>query len=230
MSASRNRNVVATSNLKRRGPGRPRDEQLSCRRRSEILAAAILHFARRGFAETDVQLIADELGVGKGTVYRYFPSKERLFLAAVDQGMQSLREAVDAAAARAKAPLPRVEAGIRAYLEYFDRNPAVVELIIQERAHFRDRKRSTYFVHRDANLGPWRDLLASLIASGVMRKVPVDRALSIVSDFLYGTMFTNHFTGRKTSLTAQAGEVIDLLFHGLLTDQSTVLPRERGRG
>lgn len=209
--------MLIAADTKRRGPGRPRDEQLSRRRRSEILAVAIRQFARRGFAETDMQLIADELGVGKGTVYRYFPSKERLFLAAVDQGMAALREAVDAAAGRARTPLARVEAGIRAYLEYFDRHPAVVELIIQERAQFRDRKRPTYFVHRDANLGPWRDLFAGLIASGVMRKVPVDRVLNVVSDFLYGTMFTNYFAGRKTSLATQAGDVIDVLFNGLLS-------------
>ena len=203
----------------RRGPGRPRDEQLSRRRRKEILAVAIRHFAERGFADTDVQLIADELGVGKGTVYRYFSSKERLFLAAVDRGMEALREAVDAAAARATGPLPRIEAGIRAYLEYFDRHPAVAELIIQERAQFRDRKRPTYFVHRDANLGPWRELFARLIASGVMRDVPVDRILDVVSDFLYGTMFTNHFAGRRTALATQARDVLDVLFHGLLADR-----------
>lgn len=202
----------------RRGPGRPRDEQRSHRRRREILTVAIRHFAERGFAATDIQLIADELHVGKGTVYRYFPSKERLFLAAVDQGMEGLREAVDAAAARASDPLARIEAGIRAYLEYFDGHPAVVELIIQERAQFRDRKRPTYFVHRDANLGPWRTLFARLITEGVLRDVPVDRILEVISDFVYGIMFTNHFTGRKTSLATQARDILDVLFHGLLVD------------
>lgn len=212
--------LVTAENAKRR-PGRPRDAELNERRRKQILAVAIRQFAERGFTATDVQLIADELRVGKGTVYRYFPSKERLFLAAVDQGMESLREAVDAAAARSRTPLARVEAGIRAYLEYFDRNPAVVELIIQERAQFRDRKRPTYFVHRDANLGPWRKLFAELIAVGIMRNLPVDRILTVVSDFLYGTMFTNYFNGRKTSLATQARDVIDVLLQGLLADRTT---------
>jgi AcrR family transcriptional regulator len=207
----------------RRGPGRPRDDQLSHRRRREILSVAIRHFARHGFSASDVQSIADELRVGKGTVYRYFPSKDRLFLAAVDHGMAGLREAVDTAAARAESPLARIEAGIRAYLEYFDRHPDVVELIIQERAQFRDRKRPTYFVHRDANLGPWRDLFRRLIADGVLRDVPVDRILEVVSDFVYGTMFTNHFAGRKMPLATQARDVLDVLFHGLLAN------RKRGR-
>jgi AcrR family transcriptional regulator len=40
----------------------------------------------QGFATADVQEIANKTGVGKGTIYRYFPSKEELFLAAVDHG------------------------------------------------------------------------------------------------------------------------------------------------
>jgi AcrR family transcriptional regulator len=59
--------------VKRRG--RPRDETLVRRRREEILAAATRIFAQLGYRNTDVQIVADQLKVGKGTVYRYFPSK-----------------------------------------------------------------------------------------------------------------------------------------------------------
>ena len=59
-------------------------EETLCRRREEILAAAIHLFAVHGYAGTDTQLLADKLQVGKGTLYRYFQSKEDLFLAAVD--------------------------------------------------------------------------------------------------------------------------------------------------
>src|SRR5699024_4707587 len=55
-----------------RRPGRPKVPGLELRRRTEILDAAATQFARNGFAATDVQVIADQLGIGKGTVYRYF--------------------------------------------------------------------------------------------------------------------------------------------------------------
>ena len=61
-------------------PGRPKDEGLAARRCKEILDVAARLFAARGYQNTDVQVVADELGVGKGTVYRYFPSKRELFL------------------------------------------------------------------------------------------------------------------------------------------------------
>jgi AcrR family transcriptional regulator len=207
----------------KRRPGRPRDDSLPQRRRSEILEIAAHMFAKSGYAATDVQVIANRVGVGKGTVYRYFPTKELLFLATVDWSMRRLREAVDDAADRAESPLGRLAAGVRAYLEFFDRHPEVVELLIQERAQFRDRKQPTYFQHRDANLGPWRDLFRELIHSGILRDIPIDRITDVLSDLLYGTMFTTYFAGRKKTLASQCDDLLDIVFRGLLVRPGEVV-------
>jgi AcrR family transcriptional regulator len=47
-------------------------------KRDAILSAALELFAERGFHGTAVPLVADKAGVGAGTIYRYFPSKESL--------------------------------------------------------------------------------------------------------------------------------------------------------
>jgi len=49
--------------------------------RTGMLETALRIFARDGFHNADVQVIADEAGVGKGTVYRHFGNKQELFLA-----------------------------------------------------------------------------------------------------------------------------------------------------
>lgn len=196
--------------------GRPPDAQRLERRRAEILDAATASFARHGFALTDVQAIADALVIGKGTIYRCFPSKEALFLAAVDQGMRRLKQAVDHAAADVERPLEKIAAGMRAYLAFFDEHPEIVELLIQERAHFRDRKTPTYFVHRDANIGPWRHLFQGLVDAGIIRDRPVGPCIEVISNLLYGTMFTNYFAGRKTPLASQCDDMLELIFQGLL--------------
>lgn len=201
-----------------RSRGRPRDEELPERRRREIIDVATRHFAKHGFHDTDVQVLADELAMGKGTVYRYFPRKEELFLATVDFGMQQLKLAVDASTAQATTSQNCIELGVRAYLKYFDQHPEVIELVIQERSLFRDRQRPTYFVHQDANIGPWQELFASMIQAGVVREMPVERMTEVISDLLYGTIFTNHFAGRKKSLISQCEDVLDILFHGVLVN------------
>src|SRR5215510_13871781 len=47
-------------------------------KREAILAAALELFVERGFFGTAVPEIADRAGVGAGTIYRYFESKEAL--------------------------------------------------------------------------------------------------------------------------------------------------------
>ncbi len=202
--------------------GRPRDEQLTARRCEEILDAAAAIFARRGYPKTDVQLVANEVGVGKGTIYRYFPTKRELFLAAVDRGMRRLQAAVKAVPEDID-PLAQIAAAVRAYLTFFDANPALVELFIQERAEFKDRPKPTYFEYHDRPSDRWERLLQGLIATGRIRDVPVGRVMDVVGDLVYGTMFTNYFAGRRKSLEEQAHEIVDIVFHGILT------PAERER-
>ena len=57
--------------------------------------------------------LADRVGVGKGTLYRYFPSKRDLFLAAADRAMRRLREYLDGVATRDD-PLDQIAAAIEA--------------------------------------------------------------------------------------------------------------------
>src|SRR5258708_7191247 len=143
--------------LSKRPPGRTKDEALQVRRREEILAAATSVFAECGYRNADVQVIADRLGLGKGTVYRYFPSKRELFLAAVDRGVRRLHERVEADTANVPDPIDRIVQAVHAYLTFFAENRELVELFIQERAEFKDRKQPAYFEQREAAGGPWED-------------------------------------------------------------------------
>ncbi len=206
------------STVAKRGPGRPVDPGLTERRRAEILDAAAKLFARDGFADADTQVLADELQVGKGTIYRYFPSKRELFLAVADRVMRRLREEVDASIAGVDEPLQRVATAIHTYLDFFGQHPQFVELLIQERANFKDRKKPTYFQHRDANIGRWQELFRGLIADGRVRDMSVERITDVLSDLVYGTMFTNYFTGQRRRSSQQASEILDIVFHGILTD------------
>src|SRR5262249_11597392 len=110
-------------NVARRLPGRPRDAALQHRRRDEILDAASGIFAERGYPDTDVDSVAARLGVAKGTVYHYFPSKRELFLAAVDRGVARLNEFVCARAETFTDPLEMIAGAIETFLEYFESHP-----------------------------------------------------------------------------------------------------------
>jgi AcrR family transcriptional regulator len=196
---------------------RPADEALWERRSEEILEAAAALFAQHGYDQTDTQLLAEKLGVGKGTLYRYFPSKRALFLAAADRVMRQLHQCVEDSIRGVEDPLDQVAAAIRAYLTFFADHPDFVELLMQERALFKDRKEPTYFQHRAAHIERWRALYRGLIAEGRIRDMPVEQITDVLSNLVYGTMFTNYFTGPRKSIAAQAQDILDVAFHGILS-------------
>ncbi len=186
-------------------------------RREEILLAATSLFAQHGYNDTDTQALADHLGVGKGTIYRCFASKRELFLAAVDRVMTLLWERMEASSHGETDPLERIRRAVWAYLDFFGAHPEYVELLIQERALFRDRKKPTYFEHRDRNAHHWRELYRGLIEAGRIRDMPVDQIRDCMNYLLYGTMFVNFFRGTEKSAECQAKDILDIVFNGILT-------------
>ena len=185
-------------------------------RREEILDAATHLFAKNGYSETDTQALAERLQVGKGTLYRHFPSKRELFLAAVDRVMRCLREKVDANVDQIDDPMEKVAAGVRTFLNFFSQHPEFVELIVQERALFKDRKKPTYFELREDHVKKWQEIYRALIARGRLRDMPVERISDVVSSALYGTMFINYFVGQTKPSEEQAEDILDVIFHGIL--------------
>src|SRR5260370_5042242 len=53
--------------------------------RARLLAAAAEEFSRAGLERASIDAISLAAGYGKGTIYNYFPSKEELFLAVVEE-------------------------------------------------------------------------------------------------------------------------------------------------
>jgi AcrR family transcriptional regulator len=62
-----------------RRPGRPRSEQAE----QSIIEATLDLFAEQGFEGVCVEAVAARAGVGKATIYRRWPNKEELLLAAL---------------------------------------------------------------------------------------------------------------------------------------------------
>jgi AcrR family transcriptional regulator len=191
-------------------------DQRRAERRLSIVEAAAPLFASSGYSACEMDRVACEAGVAKGTLYLYFPGKQELFFACVDHGMAQMQRVVREAAESTNDPFERMARGIHAYLRFFEEHPEYVELLIQERAIFKDSKRSTYFEHRDANRAPWRELYMGLVEQGRFRgDIPVERMLDTVGSLLYGTMFTNHFVGRTVSLEEQYQALFEIILHGV---------------
>ena len=198
--------------------GRPRNPERIAKKKEAIMKAASILFAKNGYADTDVQSIAQEIGITKGTIYHYFPSKEELFLSTVDTEAARMTETLLHAANQYENPIEEVKAVILAYLQFAEENPVFVELLIEERTRFRNRPQHTYFRYRDATFPRWKRCAEDMQAEGIMRPCDPDQLVQVISDTLYGTIFTNYFAQAQPSSKKQAQAIIDIIFSGVLVE------------
>ncbi|MCS7015028.1 MAG: TetR/AcrR family transcriptional regulator [Gemmatales bacterium] len=199
--------------------GRPVDLALHARRRREILEVAIRLFGQQGYSATDTQQLAQALGVGKGTIYRYFRSKREIFYAALRHVMSQLDEEIQASIRGVDDPLRLSGQAIAAYLRFFQSHPHAVQLLLQELVHFRHEGLPAYFQHRRQTMHRWVNHLHHLMTTGAMRPVPAENTVEIMGDSLFGIMLSNFLNQRQRPPEIQAREVLEVFFCGLLTEQ-----------
>ena len=66
-------------------------------RRSQILEAAIVCFAKRGFHQASMHDISAEAGISVGLIYRYFANKEAVISAMADRHKQEIQALLERA-------------------------------------------------------------------------------------------------------------------------------------
>ena len=66
-------------------------------RRTQILEAAVICFAKRGFHQASMHDISTEAGISVGLIYRYFQNKEAVIAAMADRHKQEIHELVERA-------------------------------------------------------------------------------------------------------------------------------------
>lgn len=66
----------------------PTFKKLSPERQADILNAAIAVFARHGYYEANIDSICKEANISNGSLYRYFTSKENLYICACDYSLE----------------------------------------------------------------------------------------------------------------------------------------------
>ena len=203
-------------------------ERRLVQRREDILAEATSLFAEHGYSRAKVDDVALRLNLGKGTIYRYFPTKESLFLAVVDNALDNLLSRINSALDGTDDPFRRIESAIKAYLTFFDENLHLIEIFIHERAEFRDRNVPTYTVYRTSAIKRLEATLASLKAEGFVRDVNVQATASLLGDMIYGAIHSHAIRGERHKLASLAPLVIDIFFHGILTPGGKAAHKHRG--
>src|SRR5215470_4548245 len=174
-------------------------------KRQRILDAATAVFAERDFHRVQVSDVATRAGVGKGTVYLYFPTKDDLHRVALEASLTRIREDIEVAAAT-DAPTDAVlRAIVLVLLKFFWRRQHLLTLIQRYEA-----RRGSGPDRRERVLRVVADVLArDRLAGG-----PASRRLAAACLLgLARAAILEHRTEDRPETAA--ARLVDLYLHGL---------------
>jgi len=182
-------------------------------KREQIVEAASRVFAAHPYHVVCMDDVAEAARVGKGTLYRYFPSKEDLYLGVVAGAFDLLihrLERVEGEEPPAPVALSRM---IEAIVETFARHLPFFRLLQQGEARLFLRKKQVIRARRDRIAGGLARVLERGAQTGVFRKVDRDLGPSMLIGLVWGTVL-NHADETPAEVLAQ--RVADFCLHGIL--------------
>jgi AcrR family transcriptional regulator len=181
------------------------DDEPKWRRRkearpAEIINAAIDVFSERGFANAKLDEVARRAGVVKGTLYRYFDSKEALFRAVVQHLITNHLQSVENSAATLQGSLANfvpMLLGTAARRLGDPRLPGLARMVLTESRSFPDLAT----VWHDELASRMLSLVAGMVAKAqergeIRQGDPKLYAFSILGPMTMGVLFHEIFGSR----------------------------------
>ncbi len=177
-------------------------------RSAAILHAALRLFAAKGLQEATMDEIAQAAGLGKGTIYYYFDSKEtlieELLCSLAHRYFQNLLEGTDGL----KDPLAIAERVVTNLLEHYARQPElfqVMQMILAAPGGGPPRARKVFAAkHRDW-LARLKGETASLLAA---RGLSVESFVDFVGTYAHGLLFAAVAGRDVEKLREESGRVL----------------------
>ncbi|MBU2552008.1 MAG: TetR/AcrR family transcriptional regulator [Proteobacteria bacterium] len=182
--------------------------------RRRLEAAVLSVFSRKDFHRVHIRDIAQQAGVGFGTIYKYYGSKEKLLFAFVGEWLGEFAERILDHLQGLEDPKEKLRKVMWVMLDYYERHPDVARILLLSVPHKTWMADPTY-----------RQTLLYDVFLGVVRQSQAEGVLNarvrpgMLIDALDGlvhravSMWIYH--GQIRGLTEQAGFLFEILWHGV---------------
>lgn len=184
--------------------------------KTKILKAARLEFAKNGFHATLVSDIAERAGVGKGTIYRYFSSKENLFGSIIRQKMEDFEIKIKEIISKYDNERDILFKIGKLHFEEYKKSKDVISILVIEDLY----KIESINKQVKNKIIAIQELISNVISrgikNGVFRKVDPEKT-SVVFLNLIWTILKHGILMEEEELEEKYfGTIFDLLFYGIV--------------
>ena len=192
-------------------------------KKRQILEAAIRVFAKFGLPNTRMLHIAQAAGIGKGTIYEYFRSKEDLFIAAFNAFVKESNTRIEKRVRQIHDPEEKLKAYFRGWIEIVDSD--VMDLADIMLDMWAEGIRSTEEKDKFNLKGMYenyREQIVQILDEGIRQKKFKSMDTTIVSSIIIGTLdglFIQWIMDRDIFQIREAMETLErIIIDGLTTE------------
>jgi TetR/AcrR family transcriptional regulator len=196
-----------------------RKERLKEQGRQEILDAAMVLFAEKGFHSVSMHQIAEKAGFAVGTLYNFFTSKEELYSALMEICVAGVAEVLMPILDDPQAnPLEKVRSVITAHEQLVKKNAPYIRL---SQSRFSDQAvKAVMGVKSKTIMDQIQQRLAEVFKEGIKMGVFRDLDPVLMADLFRAVMETSAFLAIREPASisiAEMNKTIETLFlHGIM--------------
>ena len=143
-------------------------------KKNQIIHAALQVFAKNGIAKSKMIDIADAAGVGKGTIYEYFRSKEDIFAEAYQAMFAGMSEMLEKALSETDDPRKKLDSLINISLNFFghdSRDFAAVMMDFWAEGVRTKNEKMIELIDLKQIYKEYRDLIGAIVQEGINRGI-----------------------------------------------------------
>lgn len=184
--------------------------------KERILDAALEVFSQKGFHSATTDEIAERAGVGKGTLYRHFETKDKLFEELVRLRLDELEKKAGALIDGHDDVLTMISKYIQVYFEFFDRNQRLYRLIVQEQLDLGENSSYNYFRRVIRALPNLKRKVYEGSQQGILKEIDFQTVFYGTMGFAHGVIQKWLARDCSYSLVEELPGVLEVLFYGFV--------------
>jgi AcrR family transcriptional regulator len=187
-------------------------------RQAEIVAAALRLAQDSSPAAITTTDLARAVGLSQGALFKHFPSKEAVWLAAMTWVAEHLLHSLNIAAQQASSPLEALRSVFDAHVEFVVTYPGVPRVIFHELQQPVD---SPLKQQVRGLMQGYRQLLVNLLEASVQRgdaapDLDAPAAATLFVGIVQGLVMQSMLSGNISTIRADAPRVFQLYLRGIL--------------
>lgn len=180
-------------------------------REREIIAATRLLFDERGLQDAPIESIAREVGINKALIYRYFSSKEELYVLTLSSYLADLSKRLDDVPGEL-APVARLEEGWLRYTDFCLQYPAFLDcglsLMRRSAEELREAISDAIWIRLGQTMAACLGKLSQILAEGAEQGVFTVPDPDFTANLLYAqTLGTMHLARIGVGVRSAAGGI-----------------------